>query len=123
MKLLTFTNGAVTFCPKIPPTPATETTEGNVTVRNAETRGRPAHFTVSHFIGVAVEQNGVEQTDYFHLTSTVFHKHPIDALYAEVEDAAARQIPGKLRQLADLIEADLDKVESERQRRGEQHKD
>ncbi|WP_154667750.1 hypothetical protein [Leisingera caerulea] len=90
-----------------------------MTIHNAEQPGTPAHFEVSHMISASSEQNGLLTRNTFHWTTLL----PADSNalpYIRVEDEAAHQIAGALRELADAVEADVERADAERAQRAEE---
>lgn len=119
MHLRTFQNGSVRFVPPTPGRPETrEKVAGSltdITIVNSETKGSPAFFEVSFFISCSHDVDGIETSNAFTL-ETVVPAADNESSYSQVEDNAALQLPGLLRDLAELIEADIDRATRERAR-------
>jgi hypothetical protein len=83
--------------------PATSKKEGNVTINNMGTPGRPAHFTASFSMYAKADVEGQETVMYFTPSIPVsgFDK---SAPFIEVEDAAVLKLAAFLRAIADDCE-------------------
>jgi hypothetical protein len=100
-------NGSITFFPAVEAEPAVNRSEtnGNVTVNTirSEVGAIPDYFSAVFTIKGFYEIDGVEFSNWLNVESVVTSNGRA-APYHDVEDAAARQIPGMLRQMADKVE-------------------
>lgn len=109
-----FGYGQVTFNGAIEAVPASEHRDGNVTVRNMATPGRPAHFEVSTMFKVRHEEGGLSVSNTFFLTTFVTGLSK-DAPYDEVDAVGARSLASLLRAIAESVETQVAEYDAGRQ--------
>lgn len=95
--------GAVTFYKEIDPVPASSHRDGNVTVNNMGSPGRPSYFEASFMLDAGMESGGLSFHNIFHLKALVTGQ-PKDTPYAQVETEAYEQLAPMLRALAQALE-------------------
>lgn len=105
IKKLELGYGAVTFTKEVEATPTTVHKDGNVTVKNMGSPGRPSNFEVNFMISGDVELSGADFYNIFHL-KVVIPGLAKETPYAEVEAQAFAQLAPMLRAFAQKIEDD-----------------
>jgi hypothetical protein len=108
MIITDFGHGAVIFIRDTPAAqPVVSQTSGNVTVNLIDDRKpRPPHLQVRFAIGFTHVSAGVTLAETIAL-SIAAPPVAADRTYAEIEEAAARQLPDVLRSLAVAVERSL----------------
>ena len=113
LKLTSFEPGAIRFIPATDGhRESVERRSEILEIRNAEIPPTPAFF-LTDFIIVSA-RDGAETMVESHIELTIAVPGERDTPYDQIEDAAAHLLPCLLRQLADLIQNDLDRADSER---------
>jgi hypothetical protein len=87
--------------------------DATITVTDAEIPQKPAMFRVTFFISFAHGSVVPEEHDHLHLTIQLPGDNA-DQSYREVEEQAARRVPGVLRSLAVAVEQDIARTDRER---------
>lgn len=111
--LTSFGNGNVRFQKGSEGRPETKEVNGNVTVVNKAIEPTPNFFDVSFTIGALQSSEGAETSSTL-ILNVPLPSQSSDHSYPEIEDKAARLLPPMLRALADLIEADIERVATEK---------
>ncbi|WP_347311395.1 hypothetical protein [Defluviimonas sp. SAOS-178_SWC] len=107
--------GRIAFVAGADPVPETveETATGNSTVRvvSPATPGVPPRFDVQFFISCTHEVAGRSVHNAFHWDTSV-PAEDRSTPYSEVELAAARMLPASLREIADALQAEIDRTDA-----------
>lgn len=113
LELTSFETGAIQFIPATEGRPESiDRRSDTLEIRNAAIPPTPAHFLASFFISSALEADEMNAECSVELTIAVPGRR--NTPYDQIEDDAARQMPDLLRELADLIQKDLDRSDAER---------
>lgn len=116
MQLTPLAFAQIDFNAPIDTLPATIEVVGNVTNRFSEVLGQPGFFTVQFIIDTHDDSAGVSVGNTFGWSVAIAHS-VADVSYMQIEDAAARMLPANFRELAALIEADIERSDQARQSR------
>lgn len=106
VKSVTLGHGEVRFFKKVEATPTTTRRNGNVTVKNVGQPGSPAYFEVSYMIFCTIGERDHDYQNIIHCKVRVDEQDGMTP-YFEIEDAAARQLAPMLREIADLVDAQV----------------
>ncbi len=105
MELSGFGFGKVTFNSSVADKERSAVSEGMVTLVHEAVAGIPAHFTVDFSIWARHQVHGVDVSQLVNLTAVV--PAAIGEPYERIEQQGAQSLAAILRQIADLMEAEL----------------